>query len=498
MGLQSETRQRFLLGLILLLAIAVRLYHLSWYSISRDEAFTWLFSQRSLAYSWTTGMRIETNPPGYFSFMHVWMALCGHSETALRLPSAIASFGAVGLVYALGRELLGKPAALVGALIMALAPIELWYAQEARAYAFLQLFVGASLFCLARFLSRPPAPAWLAGYAVATTGAIYSHDTALVYVAACNFAVLVSAWGRRALITPRQLGGWLLANLAVGLAALPLVMDVRHQTHLSNIAWIDRPGLAYCSQCLVEVIGGTAVFRETTHHHEFIVMSVTLLAMGAALWNAPRLDRRSAAVLLSVPIGFFILVLGISLHRPIFISRIFIWTWIPLSLLLAHVLCCRGWLRLPLLYVTAWLMAYGLTAQLHPRAELREGWGKLVQANREEFSRAQLVVLVPRSSYGPIIYYAPDIVPRLSHLSLYPLASLGLIQRNEIESFRIPPIDIDELVAAIKAGKRVCLVQSRSDTGYLPGLLKQVPPPTRNFETKFQNKSRSDILSWGD
>jgi predicted membrane-bound mannosyltransferase len=74
-------RQSWLpLLLIILLALALRVYHLGFQSLWIDESFTRLYSESPLSYLWTTGFRSETNPPLYYTALHVWMLFFGASE----------------------------------------------------------------------------------------------------------------------------------------------------------------------------------------------------------------------------------------------------------------------------------------------------------------------------------------------------------------------------------------------------------------------------------
>lgn len=77
----------------------------------------------------------ETNMALYFLILRVWIDLFGQSEAALRLPSAFASIATVPVLYCAGRRMFGATAGIVAALLFALAPSSVYYAQEARGYS---------------------------------------------------------------------------------------------------------------------------------------------------------------------------------------------------------------------------------------------------------------------------------------------------------------------------------------------------------------------------
>jgi uncharacterized membrane protein len=76
------------------------------------------------------------HPPLYFVVLWTALHLGGVSEFVARLPSALASIVNLALVYVLSRRLgLTTSAARWALLLMAFAPVDIWYAQEARMYA---------------------------------------------------------------------------------------------------------------------------------------------------------------------------------------------------------------------------------------------------------------------------------------------------------------------------------------------------------------------------
>ena len=96
----------FALGLILVLCVALRVYHLGSASLWSDEIFSRYYADVfGLHYVLTDGLSLETNPPTYYLLLHGWMALWGHSEAALRSLSLVACTLCVPGIYLLGREL---------------------------------------------------------------------------------------------------------------------------------------------------------------------------------------------------------------------------------------------------------------------------------------------------------------------------------------------------------------------------------------------------------
>lgn len=138
-------RENWKLQLLLVLAAAtlLRFLLLGSKSLWFDEAFSALEAQRSLQAIWSPRTSyLEPHPPLYYTMLHYWVSWWGSSETAVRFPSALMSLVNVGLLYGLGRRLANERVAMLAAALLALSPLNIWYAQEARMYVFI---TGAGL-----------------------------------------------------------------------------------------------------------------------------------------------------------------------------------------------------------------------------------------------------------------------------------------------------------------------------------------------------------------
>jgi hypothetical protein len=142
MGEQYQARRwpaQTLVLIVVLIGVLLRLTTLESKSLWYDEAYTVQRAALPIEGVWSESGRARTDshPPLYYAGLHYWMAVTGQSEAVLRLPSAVASIANLGLLYLLGRRLFGREAALVALALLALSPLDLWYAQEARMYIFM-------------------------------------------------------------------------------------------------------------------------------------------------------------------------------------------------------------------------------------------------------------------------------------------------------------------------------------------------------------------------
>jgi 4-amino-4-deoxy-L-arabinose transferase-like glycosyltransferase len=112
--------------------------------------------------------------PLYAVVVHVWSAIAGDTEAALRTPSAMCGIATVPAMAWLSSRWLGRETAGWAAWLTALSPFLIWYSQEARPYAMLILMVclsSALMLELARAGSRRGAAVYAASVATGVLGA---------------------------------------------------------------------------------------------------------------------------------------------------------------------------------------------------------------------------------------------------------------------------------------------------------------------------------------
>jgi hypothetical protein len=119
-------------------------------SLWSDEATSIWFARLSIAH--LLAQLCDPHPPGFYLLLKAWL-VGGDQEAWLRLPSLGASVVSVALTYRLGRDLCGPGCAAVAALLLALHPLQNWYAAEIRMYALAQM-LGLAMFWLGLSLSR--------------------------------------------------------------------------------------------------------------------------------------------------------------------------------------------------------------------------------------------------------------------------------------------------------------------------------------------------------
>ena len=214
------------------LALALRLWRITAQSFWFDEGWTsWAISR-----SWSAMFDLlarDNHPPLYFTLLRLWAAVFGSSDLALRGFSALADLGTVAILFALGRRFWNPVVGFLAALVAAVSPPLVMYAQEARMYASLACLVALATYSLGRLAEsdRPVQRRWLGLYLVSMAAALYTHHEAwLAFGAQMLFAL--------ALGIARRQKGPLIGGLLVILLYLPcLPLTIRQLVTARGMTW---------------------------------------------------------------------------------------------------------------------------------------------------------------------------------------------------------------------------------------------------------------------
>lgn len=212
-----------LLGITLVaLAFGLRVYGLESKSIWLDEALSFhraaSFSQAVSGLIVTGGVPSrDTQPPLYFVLLYGFLKLAGDSDFAAKFLSAFFSVLTVPVLAAAGRRLGGGRVGLLAALLAALSPLYVWYAQEVRMYTLLVFFSAVASYLGLRSAeelrrgARRPGMAWAGAAFLAAGLGVVTQYLAVFLVPALGFGLVAAlARRRRALI----LGGTAFLALA--------------------------------------------------------------------------------------------------------------------------------------------------------------------------------------------------------------------------------------------------------------------------------------------
>ncbi len=165
-----------------LLAFALRAWQLGAQSLWYDEGVSWYLAARLSPADMLWWTATDIQPPLYYLLLRPWLLVAGESEFALRFLSLIFGVLTVPLLAVVGRRLFGPRAGALTGLLAAVAPLYVWYAQEARMYTLLTFLGLLASYLLLRALERPARRFWLA-YVLVSALALYTHYFAVFLLA---------------------------------------------------------------------------------------------------------------------------------------------------------------------------------------------------------------------------------------------------------------------------------------------------------------------------
>jgi 4-amino-4-deoxy-L-arabinose transferase-like glycosyltransferase len=343
------------------LGVAVRFASLGVQSYHHDEVITvWRVIPGSFIHMLREVKGSESNPPLYYVLAWGWAKAFGTGEIGVRSLSALFGAATVPIAYLIGRELASRRAGLVGAAIVAVNPMLIWYSQEARSYALLVFFGAVSLLFFVRAL-RTRAGRDLALWALASAFALSSHYFAVFPVAIEAAWLLVALRSRWRAVLP-AIGG----VVTVGLALLPLIAA---QSNPKHIGWIDHSLL---STRLYET-GISFLVGETGHviaeppRERYALIPLVLIGVALLLvaLRGSRRERRGAAIATFVGVATVLLAVGAALlGKDYIVERNLLPALVPLAAAASVGFAASGARRVGVLCATV-LCAYWLAFDIH-------------------------------------------------------------------------------------------------------------------------------------
>ncbi len=172
----------------------------------------------------------ETNPPGYYIALHLWVRVFGSSEFAVRLLSLMAGVLALAFVYRVGQDIASPEVGLAAAVVLGTCAFYITYMHEARSYAIYSMLVALSLWAYHRLITMRNPTVWL--YALLVVGI-----AGLMYIHYLSSMFLVAAALYHLLLVPKNARWWRVtgAVLIAGLLFIPwLGFALRSFGHVSG------------------------------------------------------------------------------------------------------------------------------------------------------------------------------------------------------------------------------------------------------------------------
>jgi uncharacterized membrane protein len=378
-----------------------------------DEAISVHQAQMSLPDMLDDLRETDRHPPLHHLVLWLVVRLFGVGELAVRAPSIVASLALVPALFVTARELFDRRTGLVAAALGAVAPLVIWYGQEARMYALFMLLATLALWAQVMVLRDGRRRYWVA-YGAITIALLYTHYFALVPIAIQQLVFAIAAWKRaRAGLPVRSLilGCWLTWT-ALLVAAAPLAPFAHEQfqhdqaagTGFGGVPGAGSPSTPEGSSVSAYAVLSNFVWAIWGYHADSTMLRIAALWPLLMLFSLALLGQRRSAstrVVLALALGPVILLLLVGLSkRDLFEVRYFVGAVPMMLLLLARAVAGGARRRTPALVASAVLVGTLLAGLADQQLNSRNP--------RSYDFKGALTTVAERARPGDTIVYAPD------------------------------------------------------------------------------------------
>jgi uncharacterized membrane protein len=249
------SRVRIALFATVLGGALLRLYDIGADSVWVDEGWSISFANQSLPRIIELTAR-DVHPPLYYLVLRYWVDLAGMSEAGIRSLSAVFGVLAIVALYAVGAVLFNQRTGLFAAILLAVSPFAIRFAQMARMYSLLLLLSLVSFYYFLALVRRDEGSL---GYVISSGLLLYTHAFAVSLIVVQNLYILtVIATGE----SNQTLREWLpiQALLAVLYSPWIVVLLSQYQRYSTTHEFYAAPTTGDLMRTFISQAGGSKLF----------------------------------------------------------------------------------------------------------------------------------------------------------------------------------------------------------------------------------------------
>ena len=255
--------------------------------------------------------------PLYYLLARAWMLMFGSSVTASRFLPALLSLFSLPLMYALAWELFGSHfTALLATAFLSLSPVEILYAQTARQYSLLTVFIVCSSYLLLKSIRSTGCFFW-GLYSLACTLGFYTHPFfGLTFIAQGAYILLLISSLRTQKDSPRLILKFILSSVMTLILFSPWIYVILSnlQRALNTTSW-TKASMSFLDLSKYWILSFTSVFIDIdfgfnnpwTYLLRLPFLILILVGLYQVCLKTPPITRQFILTCIFVP--FIILVL---------------------------------------------------------------------------------------------------------------------------------------------------------------------------------------------
>jgi uncharacterized membrane protein len=398
---------------LVILFVALRLRHITSYSLWGGEAFTLIGAQKSWSDMIAYVAADIVHPPLVYILLKLWITAGGESLLWLKLFPVLSGVAVIVPFLLLCRELkLGLPATSLALLMVAVNGYLIHYTQELRMYSLFMFLALCAFWLFIRFYHSPGFPTrQLLLLTAVNLLALYTHYYGWVVVGLKFLFLLL--WQRQRVVAFSYTVLFLLICFAPW--AYLVAGEVRSLGGLEqNLDWIPKPRLANLLNLYVTFNG--PIGNRYTNLLGLALFGLPLLLWARQLWRAGLREPDSELVrffwLALLAFGPVLALFGMSqgLEQAVWMDRYFIFIAIPYMMLVAAAVyrVRPVWLR------NSWVVAlvmWSLIAGFNDGRTNRMAWESPQLGSRVDWDGLiRQMIAAEAGTAGPINVYTLTVV----------------------------------------------------------------------------------------
>lgn len=299
-------------------------------SVWHDEGYSYMLAKYDLLELFRR-TALDVHPPFYYLALKGWMALFGDSLFALRSLSLVSAIGVIVASYFLFKRFLKGSQLLWAMAVMSVSPLMIRYAQEARMYMLVTLFLLVATISLLKVLEGRHK--WAVVYAVTAALALYSHYYSGfiilaqgLYVLNYTGVTLRQGWSEFWRSITRIPAIWIKTLIALVLLFAPWVpVAIRQFTSIQDAFWIPPLTQTVFYSTYTRFVYYSADWKLMNWYALLALITLVVLIIGIVKTNRqldgpPIRFLKLCAFLVSVPV-LAITLLSLPPLSPVFNER---------------------------------------------------------------------------------------------------------------------------------------------------------------------------------
>lgn len=422
----------FLIILVVILGFILRIITLDqslWY----DEAINVYYSTQHSFWSFVNIYPVgDFHPPLYFAVLWVFSHLFGTSEIIVRLPSVIFGTSSILIVYLLAKNLLSKKIALLSALLLAIAPLHIYYSQEARMYSLATLVVCLSFYFFERVLAEGK-NLFRVGFIICNVLLLYSdYLPYLVFFSQFTFLLI-----ERRDVLKQFIILYLISFLSL-IVWVPIFLE-QIQTGINAAStvsgWRNVVGDASIKEMVLVFLKN--VIGRVSLENKYITGLLTIglgILYGSILGYGLKEINRNSRILLYWIIIPTILAFLISFYIPVlsYFRLQFIWPAFLILLSVSVFALPKKLKIISIIFLVIISVVSTVSYYLNPKFQ-REDWKGLVSYINSQHS-VDTLLIESNNAFAPLKYYKINVsvVPALEKVPLTSLDDINIVESNEL------------------------------------------------------------------